>query len=116
MEELELARAEAAAVSVAASLGLAVDDAVVLLSSNRLALRLTPCDVLARVTHAGHAMARLELDRALRLAGAGCPVGVVHPRVAPLVHERDGFAVTFWTLLLLPARPRPNTLWRSANW
>jgi len=97
MESSELERATVAAVSVAASLGLAADDAVVLFSSNRLALRLTPGDVLARVARGEGATARLELDRALRLAEAGCPVGAVHPRVAPLVHERDGFAVTFWT-------------------
>ena len=97
MEASELERAKAAAVSVAAELGLAADDAVVLFSSNRVALRLTPADVLARVSPGGHETARLELDRARRLAEAGCPVGVVHPGVPPRVHERDGFAVTFWT-------------------
>ncbi|SDU91054.1 Phosphotransferase enzyme family protein [Microlunatus sagamiharensis] len=97
MEASELERAKAAAVSAATSLGLDVDDAVVLFASNRLALRLTPGDVLARVSSGGHATARLELDRARRLAAAGCPVGVPHPRVPPQVHERDGFALTFWT-------------------
>lgn len=79
MEASALARARAAAVSVAASLGLPADDAVVLFSSNKLALRLTPCDVLARVTQGGLEGARLELHRARRLAEAGCPVGGVQP-------------------------------------
>nr|WP_198423687.1 phosphotransferase [Microlunatus antarcticus] len=61
-------------------------------------MRLEPCDVLARVTRAGHGgEARLELDRALSLAGAGCPVGAALPGVAPLVHEEAGFVVTLWT-------------------
>ncbi|WP_232506260.1 aminoglycoside phosphotransferase family protein [Microlunatus flavus] len=91
-------RAKVAAVSVAAALGLPADDAVVLFSSNKLALRLTPGDVLARVTDGGlREDAALELHRARRLADAGCPVGALLPGVAPQVHERDGFAVTLWT-------------------
>lgn len=97
MEEPGLARAKMAALSVAASLDLPSEDAVVVFNSNKLALRLTPSDVLARVTRVGLAgEARLELRRAQQLAGAGCPVGAVLPRVAPLVYEQDGFAVTLW--------------------
>jgi len=48
--EAERARcAVDAAISSVSSLGLTVDDAVVLSDSNRLVVRLTPCDV-ARVT------------------------------------------------------------------
>ena len=90
-------RAIAAATEVAASLGLTATHAIVLHNSNKLTLRLTPCDVLARVTHVGQDDARLEVDRAQRLAAAGCPVGVVEPQVEPLVHVRGGFAVTLWT-------------------
>jgi hypothetical protein len=93
----DLTRAIAAATSVAASLDLPVDDAVVLHNSNRLALRLTPCDVLARVAPREHEAAQLEVDLAQPLAEAGCPVGVLEPRVAPLVYARDGFTVTLWT-------------------
>lgn len=96
METSDVARAKVAAVLVATSLGLPAEDAVVLFNSNKLALRLTPCDVLARVTFVGLEVAQLELDRALRLAEAGCPVGAVQPQVAPVVYERDGFAVTLW--------------------
>ena len=42
-------RAVAAAMGAAAALGLTVDDAIVLQESNKLAVRLLPCDVLARV-------------------------------------------------------------------
>lgn len=98
MEELELARAGAAALAVAASLYLPADDVVVLFSSNKVALRLEPCDVVARVTRTAHGgEARLELDRALALARAGCPVGAALPGVAPRVHDEAGFAVTLWT-------------------
>lgn len=96
MEEFDVARAKVAAVSVAASLGLPAEGAVVLFNSNKLTLRVTPCDVVARVTFVGLEVAQLELHRALRLAEAGCPVGAVQPQVAPVVHERDGFAVTLW--------------------
>jgi Phosphotransferase enzyme family len=97
METSEVTRAISAAVAVAAWLDLPADNAVVLQNSNKLALRLTPCDVLARVSHIGEGGAELEVERAQRFAEAGCPVGVVEPSVDPLVYTRDGFAVTFWT-------------------
>ena len=96
METADVGRAIGTAAAVASALGLAAEDAVVLHSSNKLALRLTPCDVLARVTRS-EPEARLELERARRLAEAGCPVGAPEPRVDPVVHRRDGFAVTLWT-------------------
>ncbi|MFD7288488.1 phosphotransferase family protein [Streptomyces sp. NPDC059863] len=96
MEISDLTHAIAAATSVAASVDLPADEAVVLQNSNRLALRLTPCDVLARVAPRGQA-AQLEVDVAQRLTEAGCPVGVLEPRVDPRVYTRDGFAVTLWT-------------------
>ena len=85
-----------AATSVAASLHLPADNAIVLHNSNKLALRLTPCDVLARVTHVGQEVAQLELWRAQRLAEVGCPVGALEPHADPVVYTRDGFAVTLW--------------------
>lgn len=97
-----------AAVSVAASLGLPAEDAMVLFNSNKLALRVTPCDVLARVSFVGLEVAQLELHRALRLAEAGCPVGAVQPQVAPVVYERDGFAVTLWAFYDSATHPVPD--------
>ncbi len=92
----------AAATSTAAALDLAVDDAVVLNDSNRLVVRLTPCDVVARVTpvthHAGHhASAEREVELVRRLARTASPVAALDPRVAPRVVVRDGFEITMWT-------------------
>ncbi len=87
----------AAAMSTASSLGLTVDDAVVLHDSNKLTLRLLPCDVLARVAPAAHQVAEFEIDLAQRLAESDSPVAALEPRVEPRVYERDGFVVTLWT-------------------
>jgi len=87
----------AAAVSTAAALDLTVDDAIVLHDSNRLAVRLLPCDVLVRVAPAAHAAARFEVELAQRLAVTESPVAGLDPRVAPRVYRRDGFVITFWT-------------------
>ena len=57
MKTSEVQRAVAAATSIVAALDLTVHDAVVLQNSNKLALRLLPCDVLARVAHVGHEVA-----------------------------------------------------------
>ena len=96
VEVSEVSRAVAAAIWTAAGLDLAVDGAIVLHNSNKLALRLLPCDVLARVTPAGHEVAEFEVDLAQRLADTGSPVATLEPRVEPRVYERDCFAVTFW--------------------
>ena len=97
VEPSDVTRAVEAAISIAATVDLPADDATVLHNSNKLALRLAPCDVLARVAHVGQEVAQFEVDLAQRLAEAGCPVGTLDPRVDPLVHLDDGFAVTLWT-------------------
>ncbi|GAA3770084.1 phosphotransferase enzyme family protein [Streptomyces phyllanthi] len=97
MQASEVPRAVAAAMSTASSLGLTVDDAIVLQDSNKLTLRLLPCDVLARVAPVADQVAQFEVDLAQRLAESGCPVVALEPRVEPRVHERDGFVVTLWT-------------------
>jgi Phosphotransferase enzyme family len=97
VRESEAARATAAARSIASSLGLAAGEAVVLHNSNKLTLRLLPCDVLARVAPAAQQVARFEIELAQRLAEAGCPVAALEPRAEPRAYERDGFVVTLWT-------------------
>ena len=97
MEALAIPRAVAAARWIASRLELNVDDVEVLHNSNKLALRLLPCNVFGRVAHVGQEVAQLEVDVALRLAEAGSPVAALDPRVEPRVYERDGFAVTLWT-------------------
>jgi aminoglycoside phosphotransferase (APT) family kinase protein len=98
----------AAAMSVASSLDLAVDDAIVLHDSNKLTLRLLPCDVLARVAPVAHQVSQFEVELARRLAGSGCPVAALERRVDPRVYEREGFAVTLWTYYE-PATPHEIT-------
>jgi hypothetical protein len=83
--------------STATALDLTVDDAIVLHDSNRLAVRLLPCDVLARVAHRTHEAATLEVELVKRLAVIESPVAALEPRVAPRVYRRDGFVTTFWT-------------------
>ncbi|MEU2599769.1 aminoglycoside phosphotransferase family protein [Streptomyces hirsutus] len=97
MQASEVPRAVAAARSTASSLGLTVDDALVLHDSNKLTLRLLPCDVLARVAPVAQQVARFEIELAQRLAESGCPVAALEPRVEPRVHEHDDFVVTLWT-------------------
>ena len=84
--------------STASALGLNVDGAVVLHSSNRLAVRLLPCNALARVAPAARRDdAEFEIDVVRQLAAADCPVAGLEPRVEPGVHLRDGFVTTLWT-------------------
>ena len=97
MQASEVPRAVAAAMSTASGLGLTVEDAIVLHDSNRLALRLLPCDSLARVAPVAHQAARFEVDLAQRLVEIASPVAALEPRVEPRVYERDGFVVTLWT-------------------
>ena len=97
MQASQVSRAVVATMSIASSLDLTVDDAVVLQNSNALTLRLLPCDVLARVAPEAHQVAQFEVELAQRLAELGCPVAVLEPRVEPQVYERDGFVVTLWT-------------------
>jgi aminoglycoside phosphotransferase (APT) family kinase protein len=99
----------AAAMSTASSLGLTVDDAIVLHDSNKLTLRLLPCDVLARVAHVAHQVAQFEIELAQQLAESGSPVAALDPRVEPRVYERDGFVVTLWTYYEPAARPEVSS-------
>jgi hypothetical protein len=105
MQTSDVSRAVAAAMSTASALDLTVEDAAVLHNSNKLTLRLLPCDVLARVAHVAHQVAQLEVDLAQRLAETESPVAALEPRVEPRVHERDGFVITLWTFYE-PLSPR----------
>ena len=99
MEPSEVQRAIEAGRSAASTLGLRVEDAVVVHNSNRIAVSLTPCDVLARVAPLEllHPDAEFEVEVARRLAETDGPVAALEPRVEPRVYVRDGFVVTLWT-------------------
>ena len=98
MRASEVRRWVEAASSTASDLGLHVDDAVVVHNSDRIAVRLLPCDVLARVGPlAHHGGFQFEVEVARRLAETGGPVGELDPRVEPRVYSRDDFAISLWT-------------------
>ena len=105
MQAPEVPRAIAAAMSTASSLDLTVDDAIVLHDSNKLTVRLLPCDVLARVAPVALQVSQFEVELAQRLAESGCPVAALERRVDPRAYEHDGFVVTLWTYYE-PAAPR----------
>src|SRR5205085_11542103 len=106
MQTSDVRSAVRATLSSASALELRVDDAVVLHNSNRLAVRLLPCDVLARVAHvARQAGAEFEVEVARRLAETDSPVPALEPRVEPRIHVRDGFVDTLWTYYE-PAAPQ----------
>jgi len=98
MQAAEARRAVAAAMSTASALDLAVDDAVVLSDSNRLVVRLTPCDIVARVTPMTHfASAEREVELVKQLAQTDSPVAALEARVEPRVFVRDGYKIAMWT-------------------
>jgi hypothetical protein len=90
--------AVSAAASTASALGLRVDDVIVVHESNRLVLRLLPCDVLARVADSKRrGGAEVEVEVARQLAETDSPVASPDPRMEPRVYVHDDFAITFWT-------------------
>lgn len=97
MQTSHIRTAVRAAISSASAFDLMIDDAVVLHDSDKLTLRLLPCDVVARVAHVGQEVAEFEVELAQQLAGTGSPVAALEPRVEPRVYVCDGFAVTLWT-------------------
>ncbi|MET9504339.1 aminoglycoside phosphotransferase family protein [Streptomyces sp. NPDC006622] len=98
MEPSELRRAVEAGRATASELGLRVDDVVVINNSDRVVLRLVPCDVLARVAPAAHlADSEFEVEVARRLAAVDAPLAELDPRLDRRVHVRDVFAVSLWT-------------------
>jgi hypothetical protein len=97
VEPSDVARAVAAARAIAVGLGLSVEHATVLRSSNKVAVRLLPCEVLARVTPAGMGLARFEIGIAKGLIASGSPVAALDPRVEAVAYEMDGFEASLWT-------------------
>jgi hypothetical protein len=83
MNSSDITRAVEAARAVASTAGLRVDDAAVLHNSNRIAVHLLPCDVLARVAPAARTNAAFEVEVARQLADVGSPVGTLDPAWRP---------------------------------
>jgi hypothetical protein len=98
MDASEVSRAVNAASTTASALGLQVGEAAVLHISDRIAVRLMPCDVLARVAPSSARDGMdFEAEVARRLVEADSPVGELDPRVEPRVYVRDDFAISLWT-------------------
>ena len=98
MDERQLQEATAATVAIVSDLGLSATTASVLHNSNKLALRIAPCNTFARVAEARDRQgAAFEVELAQRLAATVAPVAALEPRVASHVHLRAGFVVTLWT-------------------
>lgn len=96
MKASEVKRAVAATTELASTIGLVVSDARIVCNSNKLALRLLPCDVFARVAFVGHEEFASEIEVARLLAETESPVVRLEARVEPRVYGLDEFAVTFW--------------------
>jgi hypothetical protein len=103
--------------SSASALGLRVDDAVVLQASNKLTVRLLPCDVLARVADVAHQVADFEVELAKRLAETESPVValVASKAVPPITKANFGMKLPrSWDTLITPTplsamRASPHT-------
>ncbi|HET9731570.1 MAG TPA: aminoglycoside phosphotransferase family protein [Acidimicrobiales bacterium] len=99
MQQSAQRQARDAAMATASALGLTVGGAVVLNDSNRLVVRLVPCDVVARVVPLGYRVfaaavgADRELEVLRHLADAGAPAAALESRVEPRVFVRDGFEI-----------------------
>jgi hypothetical protein len=114
VEDSEVARAVDATTATASELGLGVDDTIVLHNSNKIALRLLPCDAVARVAPVGEQVLHREVEVVQGLDAAGSPVARLDPRVTPGVYERDGFAFTFWTYYEQTTTALPRTDYATA--
>jgi hypothetical protein len=99
MEPAAVSKGLTATASIASAHGLVVEDPIVLKNSNRLTVHLVQCNAVARTAapaRRGHDGAAFELQMALQFGAADRLVAALDPRVEPIVHVRDGFAVTYW--------------------
>jgi hypothetical protein len=110
-----VARAVAAAVTVAHRHGLAVPDPVVLSDGVNLVVHLAPAPVVARVATFTPLLRpetarqpRRDVALAGALAAAGAPVLTPSELLPPGPHEHDGLTLSFWRFVeVLPDRPTP---------
>jgi Ser/Thr protein kinase RdoA (MazF antagonist) len=96
----------AAAVKVAASLGVHASDPVILANGANVIVHLSPAPVVAKVAASTPAVRpdsaawlQRELDVVRFLADRGIPVMRPSPEVPPVVHHGDGQVMSFWRYL-----------------
>jgi hypothetical protein len=98
VDPARIAAARAVAARVASACGLEVSASEDLQVSNRVVVRLLPCDVVARVADAGERdAATRELALADALLRVSAPIAGPDARVPATVHIDDGFVVSLWT-------------------
>jgi Ser/Thr protein kinase RdoA (MazF antagonist) len=104
-----------AAVKVAASLGIACTEPVVLADGANVIVHLSPSPVVAKVAASTPAVRpdvgawlQRELDVALFLARVGVPVAEPSPLVPATIHHGDGQVMSFWRYLPPRAAGRPS--------
>src|SRR5215208_3077936 len=102
MHATEVERAITATTALISELGLVVGEARIVGNSNKLGLRLLPCDVFARVAFSRQEAFQFEIEIARCLTEIGSPVASLDTRVEPRVFERDGFAFTLWRHYVQP--------------
>ena len=108
----------AAAVKVAASLGVPATDPVILANGANVIVHLNPAPVVAKVAASTPAVRpdnaawlQRELDVVRFLAGRGVPVMTPSPEVPPVVHHGDGQVMSFWRYLSpVPGRAGEGTI------
>jgi Ser/Thr protein kinase RdoA (MazF antagonist) len=101
-----------AAIEVAANLGLAVDEVVVLQDTNNVVVWLRPHAIVAKVGRFAHSAEALSHERAVGqfLAASRAPVAEPLPGIPLLHHQGTGFVVTLWERLEVdPARTSTGT-------
>lgn len=104
-----------AAVSVAAELGVACDEPVVLADGANVIVHLSPSPVVAKVAAStpevrpdSAAWLQRELDTAVFLVRAGAPALAPSPEVPPAAQHGAGYVMSFWTYMPPSGDERPD--------
>jgi hypothetical protein len=84
------------AADVARDLGLAVEQPVLLRSTNNAVAWLQPANVVAKVSTGRNSRLPIELAVARELCALGAPVVASAPELPQIVHCRAGLEMTFW--------------------
>jgi hypothetical protein len=85
------------AVEVARGQGLAVEEPILLRSTNNAVAWLSPANVVVKVSEASNSRLDIELQVAKELNVLGAPVVSLAAELPAIVHRRNGLEMTFWT-------------------
>jgi hypothetical protein len=84
------------AVEVARGQGLAVEEPMLLRSTNNAVAWLSPANVVVKVSEASNSRLGIELQVAKELCVLGAPVVSLAAELPAIVHRRNGLEMTFW--------------------